>query len=305
MPRDRALDLPLEHARHSGAGSGRDMPRGGRGAGDKRPRPRTNPGPRDALIQQLNLPRGEARETVITNGRSYSLRGSEARTLATIGAFRVVEAGDLVEPGKGRDAWHGDLERLQKSGLIEVRTAGGQRTLATLTREGQAVLDQHRRESHGTASQTYYAGIVKARYETAASRLSTAGNRLERVVLDYELKREYQRFLQENNRVHKRESGRPDRSPEEIRSWAEEHHLPMVDGRVQFPDVRIEYEQPDGNRGREDLELATEHYNSRQMGAKRAAGFAIHRSSAGRVRRGGASGRGTPFDPHAAEQVLR
>jgi hypothetical protein len=142
-------------------------------------------------------------------------------------------------------------------------------------------------------------------YETAANRLSTAGNRIERVVLDYELKREYQRFLQENNRVHKRNSGRPDRSPDEIRSWAEEHNLPIVDGRVQFPDVRIEYEQPDGNRGREDLELATEHYNSRQMGAKRAAGFAIHRSSAGRVSGGGASGRGTPFDPHAAEQVLR
>ena len=45
---------------------------------------------------------------------------------------------------------------------------------------------------------------------------------------------------------------------------------------MQFPDVRIEYEQPDGREGREDLELATEHYNSRQMAAKRAAGFTMH-----------------------------
>jgi hypothetical protein len=35
--------------------------------------------------------------------------------------------------------------------------------------------------------------------------------------LDYELKRDYQRFLQERNRGRKDRHGRPDREPEEIR----------------------------------------------------------------------------------------
>lgn len=74
---------------------------------------------------------------------------------------------------------------------------------------------------------------------------------------------------------------------------------------MQFPDVRIEYEHPDGRLDREDLELATGHYNSRQMAAKQASGFKIQRSGASHLR--GARGRhgGSPFDPHAAERVLR
>jgi hypothetical protein len=31
----------------------------------------------------------------------------------------------------------------------------------------------------------------------------------------------------------------------------------MVDGHVQFPDVRIEYEHPDGRRSVEDIEVVT------------------------------------------------
>src|SRR5262249_32845774 len=100
-------------------------------------------------------------------------------------------------------------------------------------------------------------------------------------------------------------SGRPDRSPEEIRDWANAHGLPVVNGRVQFPDVRIEYEHPDGERDREDLELSTGHYNGRQMAAKRASGFTMHHSRASGIRGAGGRGGGSPFDPHAAEQVLR
>ena len=78
----------------------------------------------------------------------------------------------------------------------------------------------------------------------------------------------------------------------------------MVNGRVQFPDVRVEYERPDGERAHEDLELATGHYNSRQMAAKRASGFTLHHIRGSHI--GGANSRGgaPPFDPHAAERVL-
>jgi hypothetical protein len=71
------------------------------------------------------------------------------------------------------------------------------------------------------------------------------------------------------------------------------------------PDVRIEYEHADGRPDREDLELATGHYNSRQMAAKQASGFSVHRSGASQLRTGKARRGGSPFDPHAAGQVLR
>jgi hypothetical protein len=49
----------------------------------------------------------------------YELRGSEVRTLATIGAFRVVPVSDLHdERGRSADLWHGDLDRLRSAGLI-------------------------------------------------------------------------------------------------------------------------------------------------------------------------------------------
>jgi hypothetical protein len=235
--------------------------------------------------------------------------------LATIGAFRIVDQQDLN--GVARDRWHGDVEHLRQSGLVE-RTPyviKGQRTaVLTLTREGKELLERSRRPSPNRggqgddrsrpteARQQYHAGFVKPRemshdarlfrmYSTAAERLHNGGNRVVRVVLDYELKRDYQRFLQENNRAHRRKSGRPDRTPEERRDWAEKHQLPMHDGKVKFPDVRIEYEQPDGTRALEDLELVTPHYNASQRAGK--AGF---KSSDG--------GR-SPFDPHVAERVLR
>jgi hypothetical protein len=53
----------------------------------------------------LNLPRGREREIVHdARDREYTLRGSESRSLATVGAFRVVPARDL----RDRDDRPGD-----------------------------------------------------------------------------------------------------------------------------------------------------------------------------------------------------
>jgi hypothetical protein len=42
------------------------------------------------------------------------------------------------------------------------------------------------------------------------------------------------------------------------------------------PDVRIEYETRDGERGRMDLELATGHYRGRNLTEKVCAGFSLY-----------------------------
>src|SRR5437764_8481154 len=56
--------------------------------------------PREVFLHELELPRGYERERVFDDDREYTLRGSESRTLATVGAFRVVPGHDL----RDRDA---------------------------------------------------------------------------------------------------------------------------------------------------------------------------------------------------------
>jgi len=307
---ERSLDLPLERSDHRGRDSGADVPRGSRGSGADRSRDRKIDA-RDALVQQLDIPRSEARERVYVGDRSYALRDSEVRVLATVGAFRVVDSRDLAS-GSG-DARNGDLAHLRELKLIKVvapQFRYGQRAVAiTLTREGRALLEHHQRSREDEPRQAFYCEVAKPRemrhdaqlyraYEEAAKRHQDRGDRIQRVVLDYELKREYQRFLQAHNRGKWDSSGRPDRTPAEIAEWAREHGLPSDRGHVQFPDVRIEYEQPDGRSTHEDIELATEHYNSLQMAGKRSSGFTICRGAS-------SHGGGSPFDPHAAEGVLR
>lgn len=311
MSRDRYLEIPHEHARAGAASGGRELPRGSR-SGSAARRPRTPiASARDALSQQLHLARDTERERVSIGSRSHDLSVSEVRLLATVGAFRVADARDVA--GEART----ELAHLRQAGLVESvpHQLNGQRTqLLTLTEQGRRVL-QHYQRHDAAPRQRYYAGLVKPRemthdaqlyraYEAAADRLHREGHDVRRVVLDYELKQEYQRFLQEHNRGRRDSLGRPDRSPEEIREWAAAHGLPMTNGRVQFPDVRIEYERPDGERGHEDLELATGHYNGRQMTAKRASGFTLHHSNGSRIRGAASRSGGSPFDPHAAERVL-
>ena len=75
------------------------------------------------------------------------------------------------------------------------------------------------------------------------------------------------------------------------------------DEHVQFPDVRIEYEDRDGRREIQDLEIVTPHYRGAHAAAKGRSGFQQYRS--GGVRIGGRSGgRGRPFDPRVAEDIL-
>src|SRR4051794_5225818 len=275
---------------------------------------------RDVFAAGLDLPRGHDRERVYVRAHeSYELRGSEVRSLATIGAFRVVRASDLRDDhGRPGDVRHGDLERLRSVGLIRRVTPdeGDTRTdLVALTDRGRGLLEHHRASEH-EHSQRFYAGPGNLRelnhdaqlhraYLRSARRLSKSGARIHRVVLENELKREYQEFLQAHNRDRADSDGRPTRSREEVEQWADAQDLPMLDDSVQFPDLRIEYEGPDGRLDHEDVEVMTVHYRGAHAAAKGSAGFTCYRGSSARI--GGASGRGSqgrPFDPDVAEEFL-
>ena len=229
--------------------------------------------------------------------QTYELRGSEVRVLATVGAFRTVPQRDLESPPSNRRADQDpDLEHLKRSGLIETRPFGtgpSRTTLVTLTDRGRDLLDAAQDRSLDDR-QRFYAGVARRpeiahdahlhrAYARAAEGIRSRGGDIRRVVLDYELKGEYQRFLQAHNRRKHDSDGRPDRTDDEIRAWAAEHQLPYDDEHVQFPDVRIEYQDRDGRRAIEDLEIITPHYRGAHAAAKARSGFQPYRSVGVRV----------------------
>lgn len=258
--------------------------------------------PRDALTRDLDLPRGPVRERVRQRNWEGELRGSEVRILATAGTFRAVPLEEVRRPEDRPHVHRKDVERLRSLDLVRTvpYVNGRERTtLVTLTDRGRRVLESARRERGERPSQAFYAGIAKPRelahdarlhraYLEAARSLNARGFRVQRVVLENDLKREYQAFLQEPNRGRRDSSGRPQRDAAEIARWAREHELPAADGHVQFPDLRIECEGRDGQRRVEDVEVMTPHYRGAHAAGKVRAGFTRYRAIGARI--GGASG---------------
>jgi hypothetical protein len=307
---------PLDDARDRDDREGLDRHRSGRGPGEERER---SLDPRDVFMRDLDLPRDRERQEISLRDRSYELRGSESRTLATVGAFRVVSSSDLRDhDGKPLDPRRGDLRHLREAGLVETAHLGGRRDhVVTLTKEGRDLLHEHRRSTGEDARQAFYAGVRKPRelghdvqvyraYERAAKGIAERGGRLRRVILDYELKRDYQRFLQERNRRSDGD-GRPDREEHEVRDWALTHHLPYFDEQVHFPDVRIEWEDEHCRSREEDIEVTTEHYRGAHAAAAARSGFSRYQAGSVAVFGGGGrsnKGRCGCGAPGLAEEML-
>ena len=252
---------------------------------------------RDVFPRELDLPQGREREIVRDRDREYTLRGSESRTLATVGAFRVVSSRDLRDHhDRPADPRSGDLRHLREQGLVETTRVPGSRDHAvSLTKEGRSLLESHRdppsrealrrdfaeaRRDHGH-QQSFYAGVKRERelehdvqvyraFEREAERLEERGARIDRVVLDYELKRDYQKWLHEHDRDRDDYDGHPDRDPHEIEEWAREH----------------------GRWDHVDVEVVTVHYRGAHGSAAARSGFSCYGGSSARISgRSGGGGR--------------
>jgi hypothetical protein len=243
----------------------------------------------------------------------YEINGTESRMLGTVGAFRVVAESDLHD---GRDDTRKAQRHLAQEGLLRTSRVSSDDRAVVLTDRGRDLLEANRYERDDRSHeprQTFWAGLMKPRelthdtkvyraYQRTEERLRDGGGRVRRVVLDYELKRDYQRFLHERNRGKKDCDGRPDREPEEIARWAREHELPYDDGHVRFPDARIEYEDRDGRSRHEDLEVVTGHYRGAHSGSAAKSGFTCYLSIGCSV---GGRGGGRTAHPRIIEELLR
>ncbi len=266
--------------------------------------------PRDPFLDRLDLPRGLDREIVIDGRERYELNGDESRSLATVGAFRVASERDLCDTrDDSPDLRKHALRHLRDEGLVRFVSLDGRDRAVTLTERGRHLLESHRRDRDDSREQVFCAGISRPRelshdaqlyaaYLREEARLRDEGADVRRVVLEQELKREYQEWLQEGNRGRPDSDGRPDRDAHEIERWAHEHELPYFDERVHFPDFRIEYELHGRDR-HEDVEIVTEHYRGSHAASVARAGFRCY----GRGTSNGRSG-GRVFDPRVAEDFL-
>jgi len=275
----------------------------------ERPVPRQRSEPNENVFTHgLTLPRGNERERVEFRDRSYALSGVETRALATVGAFRVVDTADFKPDEGGRSGFDGDWRHLRDAGLVTQTTItnrDGAHHVVSLTREGKDLLDAHITTRSGGRQQAFYAGMVKPRelahdarlygvFRKEAQQIEGEGGRVTRVVLDYEVKRDYQQFLNRSDRP-------ADAPPIDDRlAFAQAHDLKVVDGHLQLPDLRIEYETEDGRLEYRDVELITEQYSRGQMSGKARAGFTCYRTGGGG---GQARAGGSPFDPRHLERM--
>src|SRR5438105_7367233 len=184
-----------------------------------------DPDPRDPFVEGLELPSGLEREIVVDGDHRYELNGDESRSLATIGAFRIVSERDLRDPRDESDAREPDLRHLRDEGLVRFVSLDERERAVTLTDRGQHVLDSHRRDREDDREQSFYAGVARPRelshdaqlygaFLREEERLREQGADVRGVVLEQELKREYQKWLQEHN------SGRSDRTDDPIATRA-------------------------------------------------------------------------------------
>jgi hypothetical protein len=249
-----------------------------RGGGDARPR----------APEASSAPQGfgaNRREPVLVRDRVYQVRPSERAALDVVGRFRVVDGAAMVRWLYGGDASlaRADFAALERQGLIDKATlrdgSGLERRLLTLTRDGHSLA-----QLNAPVGQRLYWGFAKpaecghdahlySAYRREEQRLLNDGCSMKRVVLDYELKRAY--FSRLNARAEVRPYG------ERQREAAQIVQLPIIDGRVVFPDVRIEYEDERGEPGRVDVEVATGNYRGEHIATKTAAGFRVYATALG------------------------
>lgn len=214
--------------------------------------------------------------------RKYHLDPSQTAVLRDVGAFRTISVRSIETHvyANNSDRFKNDVRDLADQGLIRMHVAAdrGRDRYVTLTKKGKKLTEVHLRIS---PQQTIYSGIVKPRelrhdaaiydvYQKEAKQISQSGGTPKRVVLDFEFKKNVNRQLAKIQKLAPVERER------QRREIAEAHQLKIVNGKLQIPDLRVEYESREQEQCKVDLECVTGHYKSRQIAAKTAAGFKLY-----------------------------
>ncbi|MCU1262130.1 MAG: Relaxase/mobilization nuclease family protein [Bryobacterales bacterium] len=221
--------------------------------------------------------------------RCSGLSPDQNATLAEIGKFRTLKSEDVIQHRYAGNfgRFQQDIRVFSERRFAERRTvhhakSGQQYSVVVLTQRGRDYLRRvEKQKPEGEPKQQYHAGFVKPAevkhdvgiyrmYQAEKAQIRRDGGTVKRVVLDFELKK---KVFAELNRDTDRSD--PDYAARK-REIAEDHGLKSVEGRIVFPDLRIEYETQDHEMDKVDLELATGDYKNSQVQIKHAAGLKIY-----------------------------
>jgi hypothetical protein len=252
-----------------------------------RERPEAKPPSFSRDTRQADLLAQRERSETLDRDRSYSLRPSEIHTLTEVGKFRVVAVEDIAKHAYAgdRSRLDSDLRNLIHQRLVERRDTSvlkkESQQVLSLTKEGKHLI---RRNGFVRDEQTIYSGLVKPKeadhdaalyrlYHKAADEIERKGGKVLQVQLDYELKEKlYRKLGQAQGRGEQQIHGMKE-------AFAHQLHLPVVNGKVSFPDLRLEYASQEMEISHVDLELATSHYHAGHLAEKARAGFQIYARS--------------------------
>jgi len=223
--------------------------------------------------------------------RSYEVNGSQAKTMADIGTFRTIALRDLTRvryAGNEKQALEEVNDLLRQKLLRRSVSQPDRAVYLTLTSEGHQFL-LTRNGQGADNDQVFYHGFVKTRetehnaaiyqlFQKEAGNIISSGAKVTRVILDFELKKSINRKLAGLSSLPQEEQA------ERKAELAFEHGLTVVNGKIQIPDLRLEYEDQDHNPAKVDLELATGHYRRGSLAAKSSAGFKIYASASDAAR---------------------
>lgn len=255
----------------------------------------------------LTLPEGRERQDVRHQGRIYHLRGSEVDLLERAAQYRVTFTEDFKQNAADDKRFKDDLSSLKEQGLIAERTVtrlreGRVADVISVTQSGKTLLDHHRDPDHHSG-QMYYSGWVKPSevwhdaslfrmVRQVEAELAQEGSRIQRVVLDDELKGAAYRAFQEA-----RSQGESDRDARLAVAEAQGFHVDR--DHFVFPDVRLEVQDRDGTERSIDLELVTKEYHRGHLSGNAGAGFRMFSTGSGSSRGG------TPKDQQNVARLLR
>ena len=232
----------------------------------------------------------------------------KAQVLEDLGVYRFAAYRDVVQERFGGHPYAArrGIDQLKREGLVAEFEAFGPKgkpfKVLYLTAAGKRAAARAR--AGGLASgQRYWGGRAKAReaaheagvYRAGREecrRLESEGFWVRRIRCDSELKAAVARVVEKVRARHG-----PEAAERAKREAAEALGLPVVDGKVIYPDLQIEYVDAEGGIGRVNVEVATAAYRAKDIAAKAGAGFRMHAADAGARSKiagalGGGGGRG-------------
>lgn len=259
------------------------------------------------IAHDIPRDRRPRRNTLPHSMIGIALREEEKKILTEVGRFRVIATRDLAATlySNRTKRMERDLAFLRQQGFIKIDTVNARRDgqdcrverieVVTLSKDGKSVAQ---RVSQFSPNQKFYADMVKPRevehdtqiyraFLKQAQSIEQRGSTNLRVKLDFELKSQIQKAIYLARKTD------PTRDMQEIKAQvAKEFELPFVDGGIQVPDARIEYDLPCkedqdqdlGSRsGHEDIEVLTAAYRPGHLHHKAQAGFHLYASSSDRA----------------------